>query len=225
MNKLILGLTFTIATFSFTAATAVSQGRSVRYEGEVMSADFKGDIREFLQSIAKTSGLEVRLDPAINRTVTVHLKDIPWDLALDTALKSSGLASESDDKLLRIANADPSRGQNRLLMGTTTIEGKVTAFQFQNPRAVLQVNALDADGKLQNWRVEWESADDLTETGIRPNMLKPGDQVIITGSAVRPDTLRLISIKRPGDGLSWGVISGFSYAPSDGLMFVSSSSR
>ena len=227
MRKLILGLTLlVVATFGFTAATAASQARTVRYTGQVISADFKGDIKDFLQSIAAVSGLEFRVDPAINRTVTLHLKDIPWDLAFDTALKSAGLASEADGKIMRVSMADPVRGQNRILMGTTTIEGKLTAFQFQNPRTLLQVSAPDGDGKMQNWRIEWESADNLAETGVGPNMLKAGDQVIITGNAIRPDTMRLIIVRRPaGAGFSWGDTSVVSSAPSEGVMFVSFTPR
>jgi len=223
MHKFILGLTFSIAALGF-SNTAASQGRPVRYAGQLVSIDFNGDIREFLQTIGSISGLEMQA-PSISRVVTVHLKDIPWDLALDVVLRNSGLNSELDGKVLRIAAANPILGQNRLLAGTITIEGKVMDFQLQNPRTLIHVNAPDADGAIQSWRIEWESANDLTETGVRPNTLKVGDQVIITGNATRSNTLRLIVIKRPADGFSWGDANVFSSAPSNGVMFVSSSSR
>src|SRR5207248_5430660 len=123
------------------------------------------------------------------------------------------LSSELDGKVLRIAAADPILGQNRLLAGTMTIEGKVMDFQLQNPRTLIQVNAPDADGAIQSWRIEWASADDLSETGVRPNTLKVGEQVIITGSATRSNTLRLVLIMRPADGLLRVYKTVYSHTP------------
>ena len=161
--------------------------------------------------------------PAINRVVAVHLKDVPWDLALDVVLKTAGLGSELDGKALRITAANPALGQDRVLMGTTTIEGTVTEFKLQTPGTLLQVNAPNADGTMQTWPIEWESADYLAELGIRPNTLQPGDHIIVTGAITRTNTIRLIGVMRPSDGFFWGYLGLVHSAPSDGLMFVSSS--
>jgi hypothetical protein len=170
-----------------------------------MSIDLKGELREFFQSIAMTSGLELRVDPSINRNITVHLKDVPWDLALDVVLTNSGLSSELEGKVLRIAPADPRQGQSHVFMGTVAIEGKVTDFRLQNPRTSLQVRAPDADGQMQTWQIDWEAADYLTETGIKPNTFKAGDQVIVLGNPTRPNSMRLVVVKRPSNGFSWAM--------------------
>jgi hypothetical protein len=70
--------------------------RPHEYSGEIMSFDLKGDVRDFFRSIALISGLELDVDPSINSMVTMHLKNIPWDLALDVVLRTSGLGSERD---------------------------------------------------------------------------------------------------------------------------------
>src|SRR5205085_6590932 len=95
-------------------------------------------------------------------------------------------------------------------------------FKLQNPRTQLQVNAPNAAGTTQIWPVEWESADDLNEIGIRPNTLKPGDQVIVTGNITSTNTIRVISLQRPSDGFSWGYLSAIRFAAPDRTMFVSS---
>ncbi len=190
-----------------------------------MSIALKGDLRNFLQQIALISGLDVDVDPSISRNVTVHLKDVPWDLALDVVLNNSGLTSELQGKVLRIARANPLLGQDHILLGTVTIEGKVMEFNLQNPRTTVLVKALDADGTLQNWPVEWQSADYLKEIGVKPNTLKVGDQVIVIGNLTRRNTIDLVIVKRLSDGFSWGDVNAVSSAPSDGVMFVSSTSR
>jgi hypothetical protein len=190
-----------------------------------MTIDLKGDLRDFFQSIAKISGLELRVDPSINRNVVLHIKDVPWDLALDVVISNSGLSSEGEGNVLRIAHADPRLGQTHIFLGTITIEGKLTEFRFQNPRTFLELRAPDADGQMQTWQINWEDADYLSQTGIKPNTFKPGDQLIITGNLTRPNTMHLVAVKRPKDGFSWGDVNAMFSASVDGVMFVSSSSR
>ncbi len=196
-----------------------------RFSGKTVSMDLAGDVRDFFQVIAPASGLQINLDPSIKRSITIHVKDIPWDLALDTVLKTSGLNADFDGTRLSIAAANPVLGQDHALMGTVTIEGKVMEFNLQNPRTIIRVSAPGLDGTTQPWRIEWESAADLLETGIKPNTLKVGDQVIVNGNLTRANTLRLIIVRRPSDGFSWGDTNLFSSAPSDGVMFVTGSAR
>jgi hypothetical protein len=195
------------------------------YSGQLMTIDLKGDLRDFFQSIAKISGLELRVDPSINRNVTLHIKDVPWDLALDIVMSNSGLNSEGTGNVLRIAPADPRLRQSHIFQGTITVEGKLTEFRFENPRTSLELTAPNADGQMQTWQINWEGADDLTPTSIKPNTFKPGDQLIVTGNLTRPNTMHLLAVKRPKDGFSWGDVNTVSTASLDGLMFVSSSSK
>jgi hypothetical protein len=182
------------------------------YSDATMSIDLQGDINDFFRRIASISGLELDVNPSINRNVIVHLKNVPWDLALDVVLNNSGLSSEIDGNILRITMADPLLGQNRLLVGTVTIEGKITTQG--------QINAPNADGVMQDWPVEWQNAGEL-----KPDTLKVSDQVVVTGSLTRRNTITPVSIRRLSDGFSWGDSNAFSTAPSDGVMFVSSTSR
>jgi hypothetical protein len=209
-----------IRTILLVAGILFTQGPN-RFSGEVVSTDITGDIRDFLHAIAPVGGFQLDIDPSIKRNITVHLKDIPWNLALDTVLKTSGLTAEFDGTRLRIAAADPRLGQYHVLMGTTTIEGKVTEFNLQNPRTIIQVRAPGLGGDMQPWRIEWESADDLIQIGLKPDTLHVGDQVIITGNPIRSNLIRLITLSRLSDGFSWGSTGLFSSGPSAGVMFVS----
>ena len=59
---------------------------------------------EVLRAFAQIAGFSLVLDPRIPPgTVTVELKDVPWDLALHVILKTHGLGAEVNDRLWRIA--------------------------------------------------------------------------------------------------------------------------
>jgi len=217
-------LMFTVVIALGMALSAQIQGATT-YTGQLMSIDLKGDLRDFFRSIATISGLELQVDPSINRNIAVHIKDVPWDLALDVVLSNSGLSSEGQGNVLRIAPADPRLRQNHIFVGTVTIEGKLTDFRLENPRTSLLLQAPDADGQMQSWQIAWEGANDLAPTGIKPNTFKVGDQLLITGSLIRPNTMHLLVVKRPKDGFSWGDVNAFSSGSAEGMMFVSSSTK
>jgi hypothetical protein len=196
-----------------------------QYNGDTLSIDFKGDIKDFFQRVASVSSLQLDVDPSISRNVTLHLKDVPWDLAVDVVLANSGLSGESNGKSLRVTASNPLLGQNRLLLGTVTIEGKVAEFNLENPRTVIQINAPNTDGAMQNWPVEWLSANDMREMGVKPDTFRVGDQVFVTGNLTRRNSIDAVIIRRLSDGFSWGGSNAVSSAPSDGVMFVSSTER
>lgn len=59
---------------------------------------------EVLRAFAQIAGFNLILDPRIpQETVTVELKDVPWDLALHVILKTHGLGAEVNGRLWRIA--------------------------------------------------------------------------------------------------------------------------
>jgi type IV pilus assembly protein PilQ len=59
---------------------------------------------EVLRAFAQLAGFNLVLDPRIQQgTVTVELKDVPWDLALHVILETHGLGAEVDGRLWLIA--------------------------------------------------------------------------------------------------------------------------
>jgi hypothetical protein len=55
---------------------------------------------EVLRAFAQIAGFNLVLDPRVpNEPVTVELKDVPWDQALQVILKTHGLAAEVDGRL------------------------------------------------------------------------------------------------------------------------------
>ena len=55
-----------------------------RFTGNPVSLDFQGaDLRAVLRTFAEISGLNMVIDPSVQGTVDVSLRDVPWDQALD----------------------------------------------------------------------------------------------------------------------------------------------
>jgi hypothetical protein len=92
---------------------------------------------------------------------------------------------------------------------SATIEGQLVQFQLRNPHAYVHVVVKEPDGSTTRWVVEWGSPTQLSGTGVTQNTLKPGDHVIISGNPGRDPAnhrLRLLTLRRPKDGLSWGLL-------------------
>ena len=75
-----------------------------RYTGQPVSLDFQGaDLRAVLRTFAEISGLNIVIDPTIQGTVDVALRDVPWDQALDIILRANKLGYVVDGTIVRIA--------------------------------------------------------------------------------------------------------------------------
>jgi len=88
-----------------------------------------------------------------------------------------------------------------------TVEADVVQFLYRNPHSFLQLESKDDKGKTITWAVEWGAGAQLGSQGVQRDTLRPGDHVVITGSPGRnPEDhrLRMINIKRPSDGWTWG---------------------
>ena len=85
-------------------AQAPASSGPVRYTGEPISVNLKNvDLLDFFRLIHEISGLNVVVDPNVRGTFTIVLDNVPWDQALDIALKDNALDKELDGNVLRIA--------------------------------------------------------------------------------------------------------------------------
>jgi hypothetical protein len=57
------------------------------------------------------------------------------------------------------------------------ITGVIKEFQFTNPHTWIQITVTDADGRQEEWSVEWGSPNALARRGVRPSTFPPGARV------------------------------------------------
>jgi type IV pilus assembly protein PilQ len=85
-------------------ATAAAQPGGRQYSGHPISLDFQGaDLRAVLRTFAEISGLNIVIDPAVQGSVDVALRDVPWDQALDIILRANKLGYVVDGTIVRVA--------------------------------------------------------------------------------------------------------------------------
>ena len=77
---------------------------SASSRGDPITLDFQGaDLRAVLRTFAEISqGLNIVIDPSIQGTVDVSLRDVPWDQALDIILRANKLGYSVEGNIVRI---------------------------------------------------------------------------------------------------------------------------
>ncbi|MDT6964342.1 type IV pilus secretin PilQ [Cupriavidus sp. SZY C1] len=74
------------------------------YRGERLSLNFQNiDIRSLLQVFADFTNLNIITSDTVQGNLTLRLKDVPWDQALQIVLDSKGLASRRNGNVLWVA--------------------------------------------------------------------------------------------------------------------------
>jgi len=73
------------------------------YKGERISLDFQNaDLHNIIRIIGEVSGKNIVVSDAVNGKVTLKLRDVPWDQALDIVLSSRNLGVEETGNVLTI---------------------------------------------------------------------------------------------------------------------------
>jgi len=71
--------------------------------GDPISLSLKdADVRDVMASFEQLSNVEIVVDPEVSETITVELKDIPWDQALDLILRMTGLTASVKDGVIYV---------------------------------------------------------------------------------------------------------------------------
>jgi len=77
------------------------------YKGEMLSLNFQRiSVRAALQVIADFTGLNFVTSDAISGDLSLRLKDVPWDQALDVILQTKGLAMRQKGNVVWVAPAE-----------------------------------------------------------------------------------------------------------------------
>jgi type IV pilus assembly protein PilQ len=93
----------------------VEERRKEQFEGERLSLNFQDiEVRSVLQLIADFTGLNVVVSDSVSGNLTLRLKNVPWDQALDIILKTKGLAMRETGNVLLIAPTEEIAAREKL---------------------------------------------------------------------------------------------------------------
>jgi len=87
--------------------TKLTQGSKFGYRGDKLSLNFQNvEVRTVLQVIAEFTGMNIITSDTVNGSLTLRLKDVPWDQALDIILQAKGLDQRKNGNVVWIAPRD-----------------------------------------------------------------------------------------------------------------------
>lgn len=122
------------------------------YNGEKLSLNFQNiEVRSLLQVIADFTNFNVVTSDSVTGSVTLRLKDVPWDQALDIILQAKGLGMRKSGNVLWIAPKD-----------------EIAAREKQDLEARASTESLEAlrtQGFQMNYAKAVDIASQLTSTG------------------------------------------------------------
>lgn len=92
-----------VASF-LTGIAAQSKAGEPKYSGRRIDLDFKNaDIHDILRLLSDVGGVNVVTADNVSGSVTIKMRDVPWDQALDVVLQAKGLGMLRRGNLVRVA--------------------------------------------------------------------------------------------------------------------------
>jgi type IV pilus assembly protein PilQ len=83
------------------------KGSKPGYAGEKLSLNFQNiEVRSVLQVIADFTGLNIIASDTVTGNITLRLKDVPWDHAMDIIMQNKGLAMRKIGNVITVAPAE-----------------------------------------------------------------------------------------------------------------------
>jgi type IV pilus assembly protein PilQ len=87
----------------------------VKYVGEKLSLNFQNvEVRSVLQVIADFTGLNIVASDTVGGNLTLRLKDVPWDQALDLIMQAKGLDKRRNGNVIWVAPKDELMAKEKL---------------------------------------------------------------------------------------------------------------
>jgi len=93
----------------------VEQRKKDVFKGERLSLNFQDiEVRSVLQLIADFTNLNMVVSDAVSGNLTLRLKNVPWDQALDIILKTKGLGKRENGNVIYVAPSEEIASREKL---------------------------------------------------------------------------------------------------------------
>ncbi|WP_306395297.1 type IV pilus secretin PilQ [Telluria beijingensis] len=124
------------------------------YRGEKLSFDFQDvEVRAALQAVADISGLNIIASDSVTGSLTLRLKDVPWDQALDVILTAKGLDMRKNGTVIWIAPKEELLTKEKLeleqraqIAELEPLRSEIFQLNYQKAESFRNVFGLDAGG-------------------------------------------------------------------------------
>ena len=124
------------------------------YRGERLSLNFQNvEVRAVLQVIADFTGLNIITSDTVGGSLTLRLKDVPWDQALDIVMQAKGLDMRKNGSVLWIAPKDELLTKEKLeleqkaqIAELEPVKTETFQLNYQKAEAFKQVFGIEGGG-------------------------------------------------------------------------------
>ena len=124
------------------------------FSGRRISLDFQDvDVRTILQILAKESGVNIVASDSVNGKMTLSLKDVPWDQALDLVMQARNLDMRRQGNIINIAPREELLNQDKAtLQAQKEIEelgplfSQTFQLKYKNVEEFRKILRIDEDG-------------------------------------------------------------------------------
>ena len=135
----------------------LAQG-SQGYRGEKLSLNFQNvEVRAVLQVIADFTGLNIITSDTVAGNLTLRLKDVPWDQALDIVMQAKGLDMRKNGSVIWIAPKDELLTKEKLeleqraqIADLEPLRTETYQLNYQKAESFKMVFGLDGAGEGKN---------------------------------------------------------------------------
>ena len=206
-----------------------------RYRGRKVNVDIKdGDIHNVLRVLAKTGNVNIVTSDEVSGTVTMHLKLVPWDQALDMVLRTKGLDMVREGDIIRVAPAEMIAQEREAELKKLEVRERLKPLEVKMI-TVNHANAKELIPRIKSVLSSRGSAefDTRTNTVIVKDVddhLDAAEDMVLRLDTQTPQVLietRIVEVNEVNVkqfGIQWGMDSTFSAATGNptGLRFPSS---
>lgn len=124
------------------------------YKGEKVSFNFQNiDVRAALQAVADISGLNIIASDSVSGNLTLQLKQVPWDQALDVIMQAKGLDMRKNGNVMWIAPKEELLSKEKLeleqkaqITDLEPLRSEIFQLNYQKAESFRTVFGLDAGG-------------------------------------------------------------------------------
>ena len=124
------------------------------YKGEKISFNFQNvEVRAALQAVADISGLNIIASDSVSGSLTLQLKQVPWDQALDVIMQAKGLDMRKNGNVLWIAPKEEMLTKEKLeleqkaqIADLEPLRSEIFQLNYQKAEAFRTVFGLDGGG-------------------------------------------------------------------------------
>jgi type IV pilus assembly protein PilQ len=111
----------------------LTQGNKAGFSGEKLSLNFQNvEVRSVLNVIADFTDLNIITSDAVGGSLTLRLKDVPWDQALQIILDTRGLDMRKNGNVVWIAPRDELATKEKLMLESQQQIGELEAVRTES---------------------------------------------------------------------------------------------